>query len=227
MPPVIVAAAITTAGVVGSGLIASSGAQKAASTQAGAATEALDFEKQMYEESKAMREPFLKTELERDTMLMEKLRAGPGEFRPEEDPGYEFGYREGVEKPLLAGQASRGAIGSGKTLKALSRYSQDYASTKYDNFLDRWYQSLRPLQGVPATTQAGASEAMRHGMSGAQRVQNIGDARASGYASQADIWSGAAASGAQNIADAYYLSKTQPVSALPPSPARDPYEYRQ
>lgn len=206
MPPVIIAAAITVAGTIGSALISSSGQKQATKAQVGAATEALDFEKEMYEESKTMREPFLKTELERDTMLMEKLRTGPGEFKPEEDPGFEFGYKEQVEKPLLAGASAAGGIASGKTLKALSRYSSDYASTKYDSFLDRWYQSLRPLQGEPAMTQAQASSAQLHGGAGAQRIQNIGDARASGYANQANIWSGAVSSGAQNIAEAYYMS---------------------
>jgi hypothetical protein len=181
----------------------------------------------MYEESKTMREPFLKTELERDTMLMDKIRAGPGEFRPEEDPGFEFGYKERVEKPLLAGTSSRGARGSGAQQKALTRYAMDYASTKEQNFLNRWYDSLKPLQGQPVMTAAQAAEASRLGGSGAQRIQNIGDARASGYASQANLWSGAVSGIGQNIADAYYLKKQDQIAQLPKSPANDPYEYRQ
>ena len=146
--------------------------------------------------------------------LDEKIAAGPGEFDPQKDPGYEFGYKEFVEKPFVRGGASRGF--GGKFGKELSRYSQDYASSKYDNFLDRWYQSLTPDQsmaGVGQTTaERGADRSMQTGQSIGQNQLSAGGARATGYQNIGSTVSNVASGLGQNALDLYYMNKTQPAA---------------
>lgn len=55
----------------------------------------------------------------------------------QKDPGYDFRMQEG-QKALERSAASRGGLQSGGTLKALSRYGQDYASGEYQNAYNRF-----------------------------------------------------------------------------------------
>ena len=78
------------------------------------------------------------------------------------DPGYQFRLSEGL-KAISAMQASRGGMVSGAGIKALERYSQDYASNEYTNSFNRYQTerantlgSLQPLiaTGTNATNQS-------------------------------------------------------------------------
>lgn len=84
------------------------------------------------------------------------LTAGPGEF--EESPGYQFRLGEG-QKALERGAAARGNLLGGATAKALTRYGQDYATSDYDNFLRRYYDSLKPWQSLAGIGQTSATAA--------------------------------------------------------------------
>lgn len=64
----------------------------------------------------------------------------------EADPGYQFRMGEGM-KALGAAASARGASNSGATLKALSRYNQDFASNEYNNAYGRQYNRLSALAG--------------------------------------------------------------------------------
>jgi gas vesicle protein len=103
-------------------------------------------------------------------VLQEKMAAGPGEFRPEEIPGYEYGYRQFIEKPLQAQASATGSLRSGALQKELSKQAQDYTNTQYDNFLNRFYSSLQPYQSMAGLGQtsglAGANIAGQLGQSG-------------------------------------------------------------
>lgn len=101
--------------------------------------------------------------------LKERMAAGPGEFRPEEMPGYEYGYKKFVEDPLMAQASATGDVRSGSIQKALQKEAQDYANTQYDNFLNRFYTSLQPFQAVAGLAQtAGQTGAGIAGQVGAQ-----------------------------------------------------------
>lgn len=52
------------------------------------------------------------------------------------DPGYEFGLSEG-EKGINRGALARGGFNSGATMKALLKYNQDYAGTKFNEGFNR------------------------------------------------------------------------------------------
>lgn len=128
---------------------------------------------QMYQQSRGDIAPWMEhgevALKELNTMMAE----GPGEFVPSEDPGYKFGYEEFVEKPTLRGAAARGGLRSGATEKALTRYASDYASTKYDNFLNRYYNKLTPYQSMAGLGQTSAAQASQSALAtGAITSQN-------------------------------------------------------
>ena len=120
-----------------------------------------------------------------------------GEF--EESPGYQFTLKEG----LNAQQNALSAMGqnrSGKHLKASAQYAEGLASTEYDNFLRRWYDTLKPLQSMAGM---GQTSAQATGAAGANAAGNMGNAymaggQASGAGSinQANALTGAIQGGA-------------------------------
>lgn len=145
--------------------------------------------------------------------LQNQVNKGPGTFRPEDQPGYQFGYQEFVEKPTLRAAAATGQLGSGSTLKALSRYAQDYASTSYDNWLNRYYQSLNPNLTLAGLGENAATFSGNAGINSAGQVQNAlqnnsvqagnaamvaGNAQANNYINNANTINGAINSGLSN-----------------------------
>lgn len=144
--------------------------------------------------------------------LVNMIEQGPGEFIPEEDPGYKFGYEEFVEKPTLRAASAMGHLGGGRAPKELTRYASDYASTKYDNFLDRWYQSLAPRQSLAGVGQTSANQTAQNALITGQNVgQNYlaaGDARATGHINNGNTWSAFANQQGQNALDAYMMFGT-------------------
>lgn len=139
------------------------------------------------------------------------IGAGPGEFVPEEEPGYKFGYEEFVEKPAMRGAAAKGRLLSGATGKALTRYASDYASTQYDNWLNRYLKELQPYQSLAGLGQTGAIATGQLGGQAAQGMaQNIlagGKATAQGYLGMGQGFGAAAGGGASNILDSYLMNK--------------------
>lgn len=73
--------------------------------------------------------------------LVNKVKQGPGDYK--ESPGYQFQLDEGI-KAVNRAAAARGASGAGGTTKDIMRYAQGLASSDYDQFLNRYYQSLNP-----------------------------------------------------------------------------------
>jgi hypothetical protein len=113
------------------------------------------------------------------------------------EPGYQFGLSEG-EKAIDRAAAANGRFDSGATLKALSRYGNDYAGTKFNeafgrdqanknmtyNFLSG--QSNLGQNSAVMTGNAGAAAAGAQG----QYLTNAGDAQAAGYIGGANALTG-------------------------------------
>ncbi|NQZ18743.1 MAG: DNA transfer protein p32 [Bdellovibrionales bacterium] len=55
----------------------------------------------------------------------------------QKDPGYQFRMDEGL-KAIDRSAAARGGLNSGRTLKSLTRFGQDYASNEYSNAYNRF-----------------------------------------------------------------------------------------
>lgn len=173
-------------------------AQEDAASQAAAVSEesarlAREQEWKMWEEQKTLQEPFRTAGIGALSTLQRKMAAGPGEFT--QSPGYLSRLTEG-ESGINRALASRGMYDSGKALKALTRYNQDYVTNDYQNFLNNYYQSLQPYQTLVGTgnqtavtlgNQAGqvgsnlANIEMSRGNALADAYVGAGNARASGY----------------------------------------------
>jgi hypothetical protein len=149
--PLLVAAGIGAAGSIASSLIGSGGSDRAANI-------AERERKDIWRTTK----PYRIAGENALAQYLDMLKAGPGEFRPEDQPGYMYGYQRTVEDPLTRQAAVRGRLYDPSTQMALGRRAQDYASTQYDNFLSRYYQKMQPYanmatQGLQASSRSAVS----------------------------------------------------------------------
>lgn len=125
--------------------------------------------------------------------------------------GLQFGLNEGI-KGINRQAAAGGSMLSGATLKALTRFGNDYGSTKANESYNRFnndqnaqYNKLAGLSGAgqQATNQiSAAGQNMANNISASQI--GAGNARASGYVGQANAWNGAIG-GATNALQQYSM----------------------
>ena len=185
--------------LAGTGVLGAITASNAAETQADAARYAADKAYQVYQEQKALQEPFRTAGISAQNQLLTLLGLPGGtqgaEFgryaRPfgmqdfQADPGYAFRLSEGM-KALEASRAARGGLLSGATGKALSRYGQDLASQEYGGAFNRFQTEranrLQPLGSLMGTGQAAASN---QATAAGQYGTNVGNLATSGAAAQA------------------------------------------
>ena len=151
--------------------------------QAKAAKQAKDTEWNMFLQSREDLAPWREAGRWALGELRDQIESGPGEYT--KSPGYEFRLGEG-EKALRRNAAARGALGSGALDKALINYGQNYATSDYDRNLRRFYERLNPLMSMSGLGQTTSAQTASLGANTAARIgrmqQDIGDARASGYA---------------------------------------------
>ena len=196
------AAAIVGGSLIG-GAMSSRAARKGAKAQANAANQATEAELQMFNQSRADQMPWLtqgKNSLQQLAGLMAPGKQlarsfGSADFRA--DPGYQFRLREGM-RGVENSAAARGGLLSGNALKALANYSQQSASNEYMNAYNRFSNDqsnlYNRLAGLANTGQTTANSLGALGSNTAQSIGNnamaAGDARASGYAGQANALNG-------------------------------------
>jgi hypothetical protein len=207
MPPAIIAAGIGAAASVGGGLMASSAAKKASKAQVQASQDANAAQRRMFEEQKALQEPFRQGGLTAQNEIMQLLGIGGdknaagygslgksfGTEQFQQDPGYAFRQAEGM-KALERSAAARGNLLSGSTLKGVQRFGQDLASQEYQNAFNRYQversAKLNPLQSLMGSGQSAANvltgAAGQRGQNEASNLYNAGQARASGYIGSAN-----------------------------------------
>jgi len=111
-------------------------------------------------------------------------------------PGYQFRFDEG-QRGINANRAASGMMQSGDTLRALTRYGQDYASNEYNTQLNQLF-SVAGL-GQTATGQGNAL-ASQYGAQVGQNNQNASNALQSSYGTQANAWGNALGNIGGNIA---------------------------
>lgn len=158
-------------------------ANKAADAQVNAANQANQLAKYMYDQTRQDNMPALEA---RNAGLTgyQNLLKNPGSVT--QDPGYQFGFQQGQNAYDNSG-AARGMRLSGAQAKALTRYGQDYAGTKYNEALGR-YGQLAGI-GQPGTnTIAGAGQNYSNQFS--QNTTGAGNAAAAGYIGGANAISG-------------------------------------
>lgn len=178
------------AAIIGSSLLGASASRSAASTQADAARQAGDVQREIFERQVELGKPYR----EAGELALNKLIPLATEYTPfgmqqfQQDPGYAFRLSEG-QKALERSAAARGGLMSGATGKALTRYGQEMGSQEYTNAFNRYQAErqarLNPLQSLAGVGQTASQQlAGQAGQFGSNMAESIGagaQARASGY----------------------------------------------
>lgn len=128
----------------------------------------------------------------------------------QKDPGYDFRLNQGLDA-VQGSRAARGSMLSGSTLKALSDYGSDYASSEYGKAYDR-FNNDRAQRFNRLATVAGIGQTATNnvGTAGANAANNISsnqigaaNAQAAGYVGQANALNG----GLSNLQSLYQLNQ--------------------
>lgn len=202
--------------VVGSAIIGSQAAGKAASTQAQAARESGEVQREIFERQVELQEPWRQAGIN----ALAKLGTGfTGQVDLTQDPGYAFRMSEGM-KGLERSAAARGGLLSGGTLKGIQRFGQDLASQEYQNAYNRaltQYNTTAALAGVGQTaTNALSGAAGQYGQNAAEALQSAAAARASGYVGGANALTSALGTGLNYYQGQNYLNALRPPAAAAP-----------
>ena len=126
--------------------------------------------------------------------------------------GLQFGLDEG-QKGIERQATARGSMLSGSTLKALSRYGTDYASTKAGGAYDRYTQeNITRRNGLAALSDTGQTSNAQAGQAGQNYANNasqieigLGNARGASYIAQGNAISGALNSGMNQYQNNQYI----------------------
>jgi len=165
------------AGVITASIVNAFAGNRAADTQANAATSAAntqaeanryatDIQKQMFDKQIELQEPWRQAGVGAVNRLGAGLAPG-GEFATPfsktnftADPGYAFRLKEGMNA-MNATAAARGGLISGNALRAGQNYGQELGSQEYQNAFNRYYSErnnmLNPLQSLAGVGQSSAN----------------------------------------------------------------------
>ena len=144
-------------------VLSSSAARSAASIQGDAAANSLALQSSQYQQQRADQTPWREAGLTALNQLSDGTAPG-GDFNRDftladftKDPGYDFRLKTGSD--AITGSAlARGGMLNGGTLKALTRYGQDFGSNEYNNAYARFnndrttrFNRLAGLAGIGQT----------------------------------------------------------------------------
>jgi hypothetical protein len=232
------------AAVVGSAVVGGIASNRAASTQARSADRAGDIQREQFERSVELQEPFRQAGIEGQNRLATLLgmqtgdtgaadfgRYATAEYTPAmfaqgQDPGYQFRLSEGM-KALDRQAAARGGLISGSALKAATRYGQDMGSQEYMNAFNRYQTermgTLNPFQSMAGQGQSATNQLTSLGQNYAnqagQAMGAAGQARASGYVGMANALN----QGVSGLSNMYY--QNQMLNTLRTPQQRDIAQY--
>lgn len=214
-----IAASVIGGGLLGLGgsLIQSNAASNAADKQAAAAAEATQLQRDMYNQQRQDQQPW------RDAGVQALSQLGNADFQRDfgagdfqQDPGYQFRMQQGAQA-LERSAAARGGLQSGRAMKELTRYGQDFASNEYQNAYnrfnadrDRRFGRLSSLAGMGqnANAQNAAAGQNYANQAGANAMGAANAAGAAGMA-QANAWGNTLSGLGQMGMDASAMSQQQ------------------
>lgn len=189
--------------IVGS-LLGASASRSAASQQADAAAQSDQTQRAQYDQTRADNAPFREVGLEANNKLADLMRSGQFGRRfttadMNADPVYQNGLQFGLDQGtqgINRQAAAGGSFLSGATLKALTRFGNDYGSTKanesYNRFNADQNAGYNKLAGLSGAGQQANSQVGGAGMNMANQIgqsqQGAGNARASGYIGESNAW---------------------------------------
>jgi len=203
------------AAVIGSSLIGSSSANKAANVQAGAADRAGDLQQQQFERQVELQAPFRDVGVRALPELEAASRYTPfGMDQFQADPGYGFRLAEG-QKALDRQAAARGGLISGAALKGAQRFGQEMGSQEYTNAFNRYQTErqarLNPLQSLAGMAQTSVGQL---GQAGQAYATNVGEAMGASAQARASGYMGGANALSQGLSQYMGYSQGQQRNAL-------------
>lgn len=212
------------AGLVGAGMQADA-ARSAARTQARAANRAMQQEREMYDISREDLAPYRETGYTalRDIGAMRPYFTG--QFGEEQlaqylDPSMAFRMKYGTQATERAKNVGGGFL-SGNTLRSLTEFGQDLASTEYANAFNRAQQERTNIYNILGNIAGMGQNAVNTGVQSSQNLaaQQTGlmtgqaAALAGGQVGAANAYSGALGN-VGNMAFLSSLMKPQPVAQV-------------
>lgn len=183
-----------TIGEVGDWISGEEQTQAAIDAQRDAAKEANQINKYIYDQNREDLQPW------RDQGRIALGQLGHPEFQDDfdmadfqRDPGYQFRMDQGMNA-IQNSAAARGNLNSGRTMKDLMEYGQDFASNEYNNAYNRWnndrntrFNRLASLAGIGQTaTGQGINSANNYGANTSNTAIGMGNAIASANIAQAN-----------------------------------------
>lgn len=184
------------------------GARLSAAEREKAKVENLDLQEWLWGEQKALYQPYAEMGAGAIPQYQEAL-ASPINLK--EDPGYQFGLSQGVEA-LGSSGAARGMQLSGAQAKGITRYGQDYASTKYGEAVQRRQMNLdnlyRMILGGQSAVAGQAAAGSQYGAEASRSILGGGEAQAQMYSDIGNIKAGQAMSGFNTLMDIGQLAAT-------------------
>ena len=187
---------VAGATVVGS-LIGANASKKAASTQAAAAEQASDLQREIFQQTRADQEPWRQAGVNALGVMQSTAGNVPAAFKfgagdYQADPGYAFRLSEG-QKALDRQAAARGGLISGGALRAAQRYGQDMGSQEYQNAYNRAFTGYgtdvarenQLYNRQAALAGIGQTSTNLVGQAGQNYATNVGNLMTGGAAAQA------------------------------------------
>lgn len=184
------------AAVAGGAVVGAVASNSAANKQSRAGQGAIDLQRDIYNTSRSDLSPYREAGLAALTRLQRLMGIGPGggptdteygslsrDFSSADlnaDPVYQSGLQFGLgegEKAINARAIQAGGYDSGATLKALTRYGNDYGSTKgaeaYNRFITSGNAKYSRLSGIAGSGQNAANMTGNLGSAYATNAGNI------------------------------------------------------
>lgn len=215
---------------LGSAVIGSNAADKAANAQLQASRESAAAQERMFNKQVALQEPWRVAGQNALNKLIpiasEYTPFGMDQFRA--DPGYAFRLQEGL-KALDRTAAARGGLLGGNQLRGAVQYGQDLGSQEYGNAFNRYQTEraarLNPLQSLAGVGQSAANTltnaAGGYGNQLAENAINRGNIRASSYIGGANaINQGLSGFGNAALSYANMQNQQQMLNAMRPQPSQ-------
>lgn len=117
----------------------------------------------------------------------------------QQDPGYQFTLQQG-NNAINASAAARGMGNSGATMKALTQYGQDLASSQYNTVYNRESNRLSQLAGYGANASTNLSSAAgAYGAKISNNYTGLGDAQGASQIAMGNQQAGVAGQLYQNL----------------------------
>lgn len=191
------------AAIGGAAILGYIGSQQAAETQANAQNRAIGAQQDMFQQQMRNEAPYLQAGVNALGQIQQNLpnwNAAPTAAQIlAQDPGYQFRLQQGQQAIQQSAAASGSGVGASQ-LAALGNYTQNAASSEYQNAFNRYQQQIQNSYNRLASVAGLGQTGVQTVASGAQNAANnigaaqvgIGQAQAAGQLGQINALTGAA-----------------------------------